>query len=739
MTRFEVRDHRGAPTLFVDGEPTPLAIYLTVRNFDKRRDPEDWQDDPYFEAFRDVGFRFYSIHLPVRFDDAYDPTSGEFSLQAFAPLEKLRRYAALQPEARFLLRVYTEPRGKDSAWIQKHLEECEVLEPRAKGKTYLTPSYASRIWLEDAAEFIRTLVRYVYEHELDQYILGYLICAGNSAEWVKVGPMEDWAGDYSRPMQEAFRAWLCQKYDSDVHALREAWGDPTVSFEGDLVPSPEEQAATDLFLFKDPRKHRKAIDYFTFLAHLVASDIDFLCQAAKKACRGEHLAGVFYGYLQEIVWNNGFFAQGLPDADVAHTAAARSGHAGLREVLASPYVDFLSSPYSYGFRGVGGEGGFMSPEASVRLAGKLWVSEEDMRTHLWPPGSNYGQTRTTSETVSVLKRQMANLLTHGAGAWWNDWGRDRGGVFDDPRVMETFKRFLELAWHHLDLPDRSSAAEVATVIQAKNWFYRSTLNNLDIPIWRNRAWGIARLGAPVDCLLLDDLLTGRARDYKLYIFLNVFALSAAEREELKRLLRRDGKVALWVYAPGFVGEDGLSMEYCSDLVGIHLQMIERQWGIHVFINDFAHPLTRGLTTFTFWGTDMRLGPLFTVDDEKATVLGTAVTMQGRCEPGFALREETDWTSIYSAAPNLPPSLLREIARYAHVHLYSEGEDVLYADHAYVAIHTVRAGWKEIHLPRRADVWEVFTRRQVGRNCTAFRDWFNSGDTRFYYYGPLPPP
>lgn len=729
MSYFEVKDHHGTPTLFQDGKPVFTTIYLTVRNF--RHEDTGFQSDPYFEQFRDAGFHFYSVELPTRFDDAYDPVTHSFKPEAFRRLDDLKRYAELDPQCKFLLRVSTEPRGETSAWIQQHRDECEILEARAKG-AYPTPSYASRLWLNDAAEFIRTLIRYIYEHGLSQYILGYLICGGDSSEWVKIGPMEDWAGDYSAPMQQAFARWLRAKYGS-IDMLRAAWKDPGVSFDSpDLVPSPEEQNATDLFLFKNPSQHRKAIDHFQCLADIVADDIDYLCGVAKKACKREHLAGAFYGYVQEIVWNNGFFGQRLEDADVAHAAGARSGHAGLKKVLASQNVDFLSSPYSYGFRGVGGEGSFMSPQESVRRAGKLWISEEDMRTHLWPPDSFYGQTRDTAETAAVLKRQMANLITHGAGAWWCDWGKKTGGAYAEPELMKVFKRSLEVGAMALNAPDRTSAAEVAVVIDAQSALYRSTLNNFDMPTWRNHAWGIVRMGAPVDVILLSDLLEERARDYKLYLFMNTVHFNQDERAQLKSITRRDRKMSVWIYAPGFADED-LSVDYSTDITGIRLRMTPRQWGAHVYISNFTHPITVDLPTTTTWGTDARLGPLFTVADPACTTLGAVVINQGRCEPGFVIRQEPDWTSVYSAAPNLPPNVLRELARYAGVHIYSESEDVLYADRSFIAIHTVRSGRKVIHLPYSADVREVFENLQLGTDCATFTDQVKAGDTRLYHY------
>ena len=242
MSVFKIEDHHGTPTLFQDDKPVFTTIYLTVRN--SRNPDAGFQPEPHLEEFRDAGFHYYSIELPTRFDDAYDPVTRSFKVDAFHRLDILRNYAALDPHCKFLLRVGIEPRGEESVWIQQHRDQCEILEERAKG-IYPTPSYASTVWLDHASDFIRTLIRYLYENNLDQYILGYLICGGDSAEWVKIGPMEDWAGDYSLPMQQSFGRWLQKKY-ANVEALRAAWNDPIVSFDSlNLVPTPAEQGDAD--------------------------------------------------------------------------------------------------------------------------------------------------------------------------------------------------------------------------------------------------------------------------------------------------------------------------------------------------------------------------------------------------------------------------------------------------------------------------------------------------------------
>ena len=131
MSVFEVKDQHGSPTLFMDGQPTFTTIYLTVRNL--RNPPIAWQGDPYFEQFRDAGFHYYSIELPTRFDDAYDPATGGFKPEAFQRLDELKRYIELDPQAKFLLRVGIEPRGEDSAWLRQHPDQWEISGAPRKG------------------------------------------------------------------------------------------------------------------------------------------------------------------------------------------------------------------------------------------------------------------------------------------------------------------------------------------------------------------------------------------------------------------------------------------------------------------------------------------------------------------------------------------------------------------------------------------------------------------------------
>ncbi|MEM3470119.1 MAG: hypothetical protein QXZ36_05165, partial [Thermoproteota archaeon] len=149
---------------------------------------------------------------------------------------------------------------------------------------------------------------------------------------------------------------------------------------------------------------------------------------------------------------------------------------------------------------------------------------------------------------------------------------------------------------------------------------------------------------------------------------------------------------------------------------------------------FDHPITRDLPAATSFGTDLHVGPVPYVEDPDAEILGTLVYSRGMCVPGMAVKEFSGWKSIYIGAPNVPPNVLRSIASYAGVHIYSYSDDVLYADRNFICMHAVKPGVKRICLPRESDVYETIGKRLVAKEAVEFMDDFKAGETKLYYYG-----
>jgi hypothetical protein len=528
-------------------------------------------------------------------------------------------------------------------------------------------------------------------------------------------------------MRWHFRSWLRRAYHDDPARLQSAWNKPGVTFETAEVPSAEEQLQAKLYTFRDPARERNVIDYYRCFADLSSDLVIDFCRTVKEATEGKKLAGAFYGYLMDLAWNGGFFAEG-PESD--YSTYQRSGHLGLRKVLESPYVDFLVSPYSYGFRGIGGDAPAMQPVESARLHGKLCIVEDDTRTHI-NPDQEYGHVYSLPESVSLLERNFARVVTQGLGMWWLFTSINPG---KEPAFESRLRSFRELG-DFLVQTDRSPSAQIAVLLDDDSFFYESDRINLDLPlIFQQRLWGLPRVGAPFDVYLLQDFIEGRMKPYKLYVFLNPLRLDGTRREALNKELRKDGRVALWIYAPGYI-EDDPSLEHMRALTGFTFALHKQPWGPQMHILDFTHPITAGLPQDLVWGTNNKLCPIFCLDDPQARVLGQVVFSQGNCKPGMGVKSFPEWTSIYVAAPNLPAPVLRGIAGFAGVHLYSREGDVLYANRDLLAVHTVSGGSRTFLLPRPVEeVYDLFDRRAIAHDATEFQVQLRPASTSLFYTG-----
>jgi hypothetical protein len=720
VSAAEVRPHNGSPALFLDGEPVFAAI-----NWVSGPAPDKWDFEEQAKRSAGTGIHIYAFDVG-KGTEWVGPGRGRDGDLDFSTVEaRFSRVIKADPKALFHLRIYLET-GHGDWWEKAHPAECEVLSDGRKNGM----SFASRVWRAQAKEFLRAYIGHFRKTGLFDRVIAYQVGAGHTGEWVKgESSMYTPCGDYSEPMRGYFREWLKKRYQGDLAKLRGAWRHASsVTFDTAAVPTAERQLEARLYTFRDPAAERDVIDYFTAQAELCADAIIDLCRTVKEATDGQRLAGAFYGYLLDLAWNGGFFKE-RPDSD--YSTYQRSGHLGLRKVLASPHVDFLVSPYSYGFRGLGGDSPSMLPAESVRLHGKLLLIEDDTRTHTDRQDPNYGQVQSFEDSRTILRRNLAHFLTHAEGAWWALWKVDAS---KEPRFESLLKEFREVGEKSMAV-DRTSAAEVAVLLDDESFFYETCRYNLDVPlVFQQRLWGLPRMGAPFDVFLLDDFLAGRLRPYKLYVFLNPLCLDEGRRKALSKELRRDGRTALWIYAPGYI-KDAPGLENMEQLAGIRFGLGEQPWGPLVHITEFEHSITKGLDQDLFWGTNNKLAPLFYVDDPEARVLGQVVYSQGNCRPGFAVKEFREWKSVYSAAPNLPAGVLRNIARWAGVHIYSDAGDVLYANRGLVGVHTLAGGRRVFKLPRRAPVvTDIFAKNAVARGATEFEVVLEPRSTVLYSIG-----
>jgi len=717
----EIKDYNGTPTLFLDGKPVFDGMMIGGHPT-----PEGFPLKNCTQYYRDAGVHLYAYDFGQGIDWC-GPRPGKEGVYNFENMEmRFTRLIEIDPLARFHLRLQLE---MPDWWQKLHPEECEL----ASDGRRLCQSFASKLWRDEAKDYLRAFIKHLQKLGLGDRIIAYQTGTGHTGEWVKGGSSMGLAcGDYSQPMREHFRGWLRDIYQNDETALRKAWAAPYVTFETAEVPPAEAQFNTTQYTFRNPKKEQAVIDYYHCLADLCGDLVIDFCTTVKETAGGQAMAGAFYGYLMELAWNAGFFGEGL---DSVYSTYQRSGHLGLWKVLESPNVDFLVSPFAYGFRGIGGDGPDMMPTESLRIHNKLYIYEEDSRTHLQYT-TEFGKADTLQDSITLLERNMAYIVTHGQGVWWAAGAPSTPCIelSQQPAFRPMIKRFEEIGTMALEF-DRKPSAEIAVLLDDESFYYEWLRNDLDLPlIFQQRLWGLPKIGAPHDTYLLNDFINGKLKPYKLYIFLNPFHLNKARREGLKRELRRDGRVALWIYGAGYLDEEG-SLGNMSDLTGFGHALGEHPWGPMMNLIDFNHPITAGLKEDMFWGTNSSLGPVFHIEDGGARILGNVVYSQGRCRAGLGVKEFPEWKSIYSAVPNLPAWILRGMARYAGVHLYSDAGDVLYATKELLGVHTAGGGEREFRLPKKVEqVYELFSGEEVARDTDKFQVTLAPVSTVLYYTG-----
>ncbi len=689
MTPTEVREHNGAPTLFVGGEPT-FALWF----FQSPVVQEDAR------AFGDAGINVFTTGMSLGWvgPDEYDYSETD---------RMMARLLEWNPNALVVPRVGV---GAPGWWIDAHEGELSTYAtgaewgPNVWGGTK-QPSFASLLWREEAGQALRGLVRHINDSPYSDHVISYHIACGIYGEW------HYWSApdvpDTSGPMQRAFAQYLRRQYGEQRDAT---------------IPPLEERRSGDLGMFRDPQRQRRVIDYYECFHNVTVDAIEHFCRIVKEETEGQLTTGVFYGYMPDLGWPQ--------EGD--HRAFARA--------VASPYIDWFSSPHSYARRALGQDGLFRHFPGAVRLHGKLFIDEGDDRTHL-ANDPTFTHAKTDQESIEILWREFANAVTHDVGVWYMD---QQGHWFHSPRIppspyplpqgegrvrggqMAELARMKQWGDRSLEL-ERRRVSEIAVLCNLKSEFRimdaATALNQVSYPLYVAQYGELCKLGAPFDTHLIEDLASEAMPEYKLYIVLDSYYLTTDERALIRDKLQRDGKTVLWFYAPGFVTDDALSVEAMSELIGMEMRLIEE-----------GGKLAITTTAGTQIGTGAEQTPLFACADPAAEVLGHFTDTES---VGLAAKELDGWTSVYCGAPVIPAATLRQLARRAGVHIYCGSDDPFSANNNWLSIHTAGARTKRFLLPDERPVYDVVEDRLISDGCTSFEVELPEHVTRLYYLGPPP--
>lgn len=722
-TKSEVKVHNGKPTVFVNGiAKAPLWYSRPER-------------DTQFDTAEMAGLANGGIDTSIAFILPRETLGELWMSDGTLKTETIDRQMlgtlAADPNSQLMVAIDTTP---PQWWLDQHPDECVKLNTGVISKE----SFASELYRKEVGEVLTRIIRYLMEQPYANNIVGFKITGGTTYEWQwwGINGNSNVIGDYSSAGLTAFRRWLREKYSS-AEALRQAWGDASVTFETAGVPDKAARTATTYGSVLSATENRHAIDYALFMGDMKTDAMLYFAEVAKKAVDNRLMVGTYAGYLLNVT-----------NYDMASSTSQTS----FQRILDSEYIDFITCPWLYSEREIGYSGDYMSAVDSVTAHGKLYIAEDDDRNHTTDmfdaPDARaaVGWTRTAEQTVETLKRNYAYAISKGCGLYLYSLS---GTYFTDAQVQQLASQMMQEMTLSQGLT-RKSVSDVAVFYDEQSAAYMgySGSNLTDELLYKALLMYQRRelysMGVPYDTYVLDDLEKGLVPEHKVNIMLSATQITPSERKAIEERLCKNGNVILWIFTAGLSDGETTDVANLSALTGMQMQLVSspdgqrKQLGT-VEVSDYDHWLTKGLADVSYGAIEYNtLAPVIAVNDPTARVLGYHTAQNGWAEnaAGLAVKEKNEngrqWVSIYSAVPCFPQALLRNILTHLGCHVYDEtASDVVYADNNYVAVHSLFGGDKTIRLPQRSTVYDVFTGEIVAQNVTEFTIRCEKSETRLF--------
>ena len=544
-------------------------------------------------------------------------------------------------------------------------------------------SHASKAWREEMCRSLAALAHHIKNSPYGHRAIAIQPISGMGGEWYMWGTFDTGNGierlDYSEPFRKYFEEFALAKYGS-LKKVNEVWGTAYASPSDIALPSLAQRDTNDWFEFLDARKSMRVIDFRQTVSEVMADDFIAMCDAIKSGSGETMYAGGFYGYTTYVT-------DALP-------TRTEGGHFALGRILKSPRVDYLTHLLRYADRRAGEPAGFMTPENSLLLHGKVPFVQADIRTHRLAPSSPdqaYGRLRNLQDGIAVIQRDFSNALINGVGYEFGYYGM--GWIAADRRMMQVVKRCNEIEKETKKLGFNCFDTEnsVAVIVDEISTYYSAQTSDLHNMSMKYTMPEFYRMGCGMDTYLLADL--EKIPDYRCYIFLNAYRLTKAQEAWIETHLKRDGKVLAFAYAPGCVDEFGIHPERIAKITGIPMKIEERISSAKIVFDESP---VKGILTKAgdVFGNSTKLGPVFIPQD--------GIILARRDEdgvPAVVFKKFKDYSVCYSAVPGFSGSLLRSLAHLAGITIFNPSlTDATYAGSNMFAVHTGNGGRRVFNVP-----------------------------------------
>lgn len=687
--KYQVKYENSRAGIFDGKNFYPAMIYHTSSFL-----IEDYRTLNYLASMRDAGYQLYYLPMVL-----YNLWKKDNSID-FSTIEKrLLTLFSIVPNARIIIGLGLNP---PEWYVKQNLAETVGYAQVGKEPTYqakdqqraLRMSYASNKWRNDTQKIIKDIVTYLEKSPFSSRIFGYAPhCGVYNTEWHYFGMRNDMP-DNGQAMTKEFRKFLREIYQNDVVKLQKSWKDNQVNFNNATVPNAIDRTMRPYGNIRVRSTNPKVLDYLACHQKVIGDTILLFNKTAKEACNYRALVGNYFGYVFEM----NFPTEGW--------------HLDNLRVLDSPYVDFQISPYGYGdFRVFGASGASRTMTTAYFLRNKLLIYEDDTRTHLnTVSGGHYANN--SKESAALLMRGLSFALIDGCGIWMLEFNR---GWYEDNLIKKMFKQMLHT---RLNSKKSFSVSQVALVTDLESVKYHTysdkTIPTLNKSLLDNTVLSLGNCSVPFDTVWMQDITKKALPDYKVYIFCNILKFTK-ERAQIIENLRKQGKTLIWLYAPGMIKDDEISLSSVKELTKFKVKMLSSRKDLQTIVAPGVLPdINKVYPIKARHRYNIKDVPVIVLDDLEAQVLGKA-KLDDKEYPTLGLKKHGKGFSVIHTVPRIDKVLLSSLLKKTGVHFYLNDvnvNDVVFANTRFLAIHTANGGKRIVQLPNKAIVQQLYPDNKV---------------------------
>jgi hypothetical protein len=540
-------------------------------------------------------------------------------------------------------------------------------------------SFASKKWLTDAREALRSLIRHINEGPYADRIIGYHIAYGTSGEAMLWGRGKKSFGDYGITTHKEFFNWGMRNYHT-LNDLRKSWLQPDLSEQNIKIPPPEireNRCDTLKNYFRTNPEDQICIDYERFMSEVNADAIEYFGKIVKEETNGMALSGSFYGYIMEV------------------SNSAYTGHLAIDRILDSPYVDFLASPMSYYRRNIGDPGGEIVPAQSINRK-KLFLEELDIRTCLAEKGIRNADN--FEETKAIFWREFAKNISHGSGRWWMDLG---GGWFDSPEILKEISNIDKVSAEIQKRPGKS-ISEILVIVDDESIYHNSANGAIHKLFLKEFVREIALCGTPFDLFRLKDAEEIDLSQYKMIIFLNTYFIIPEKWRILKNKIAIN-TMLVWFYAPGILNPN-FDLNNITKITGFNIvECQKKEYPPKILLNmeNYFHDTASTLIWEQSHGIEI---PLMEVEEQDGQEI------LGKYEHGgiaaASLYDKQQHLIVYFSLPVMKAEHIRFLGQKAGCNFITPVNCTVYANNRFISVFPKEAINSMLHLKEEKIVFNT---------------------------------